>query len=160
MRWLWVSSRCPSVETDSTSGLGFAASDLAAHVHPLTTPPTAIARPSGCKRRSEPITSPSQLVAGRRQPPPEATWLRALLLPSSETAVHSSYAPANLDLRSFRLNFELGVVVYEKQFTDALAQRFEVDLEQSREVTGEALAARGTLSRIGDGIAWLFSPLL
>ena len=67
---------------------------------------------------------------------------------------------ANLDLRSFRLNFELGAVVRDADFAAELEQRFFTDLEQSREVTPERLAARGRLRRFGDGIAWLFSPLL
>jgi cardiolipin synthase len=67
---------------------------------------------------------------------------------------------ANLDLRSFRLNFELGAVVHDAGFAEELEQRFVADLEQSREVTPERLASRSRLRRLGDGVAWLFSPLL
>ena len=63
---------------------------------------------------------------------------------------------ANLDLRSFHLNFELNVFVYGADFVKALAAQFQIDLEQAREVRESPnrwRVLRGNLAR-------LFSPLL
>ncbi|MAF64340.1 MAG: cardiolipin synthase [Planctomycetes bacterium] len=67
---------------------------------------------------------------------------------------------ANVDMRSFRLNFEISVVVAERGFARRLEGRFLGALESSEELDGVALAARGTFSRLRDEAARLLSPLL
>lgn len=67
---------------------------------------------------------------------------------------------ANVDIRSFRLNFELGALVADSVFAGALTTQFEAELRDSREVTGEMLLQSGLGVRLRDGIARLFSPLL
>jgi len=67
---------------------------------------------------------------------------------------------ANFDIRSFRLNFELGALVLGPHFAARMEARFKHDLEQSREVLAPELEARGFLERLRDGGARLVSPLL
>ncbi|MBM3984920.1 MAG: cardiolipin synthase [Planctomycetes bacterium] len=67
---------------------------------------------------------------------------------------------ANMDIRSFRLNFELGALVLGRDFARRMEERFLADVAQSVEVTAEALRAQGWWARLRDGAARLLSPLL
>jgi len=67
---------------------------------------------------------------------------------------------ANVDFRSFRLNFELGALVLSPGFAGRLEARFAEDLGRSREVTEARLAARTAWTRLGQGAARLLAPLL
>ena len=67
---------------------------------------------------------------------------------------------ANFDIRSFRLNFELGALVLGPRFSACMEARFQRDLEHSREVLAPELEARGFVERLRDGGARLVSPLL
>jgi len=67
---------------------------------------------------------------------------------------------ANLDIRSFRLNFELGGLVLDPVFARELEARFHRDLAQSKEVTEEDLDHRGYLVKLKDSFARLLSPLM
>jgi cardiolipin synthase len=67
---------------------------------------------------------------------------------------------ANVDIRSFRLNFEMGAAVHDERFASELERTFLGQLEQSRELTREALDELGFWTRLGDNTARLLSPLL
>jgi cardiolipin synthase len=67
---------------------------------------------------------------------------------------------ANMDIRSFRLNFELGALVMGRAFARRLEERFEADAASSREVTPEVIRAQTYWDRLVDGGARLLSPLL
>lgn len=67
---------------------------------------------------------------------------------------------ANLDNRSFRLNFEVAAVVYGEPVNTALADAFLADLRESRELTGAALERQSLPRRFGQAMARLISPLL
>ena len=67
---------------------------------------------------------------------------------------------ANLDIRSFRLNFELGALVMDHTFARAMTDRFQRDLADSVEVTLTTLGRRGYLVKLQDSVARLLSPLL
>jgi cardiolipin synthase A/B len=67
---------------------------------------------------------------------------------------------ANADIRSFRLNFELGVIVTDEVFTQLLETRFIQDFSQSKEVRVEDLYQRGLAERLWQGTCRLLSPLL
>lgn len=67
---------------------------------------------------------------------------------------------ANVDMRSFRLNFEIGALVRDPEFAAGLERLFRDELRDSREVTAESLAQDGLARRLGQGIARLMSPLL
>lgn len=68
---------------------------------------------------------------------------------------------ANWDARSLRLNFEFNVEVYDS----ALAARLAADFDRIRDaeaepVTARSLAARSLPTRLRDGFARLFTPIL
>ncbi|RMX08333.1 cardiolipin synthase [Corticibacter populi] len=65
---------------------------------------------------------------------------------------------ANFDIRSFRLNYEVGVGVYSTEFAHALAAQFELDLRQARKVPAGRQLPLG--SRLAEASARLFSPML
>ncbi len=67
---------------------------------------------------------------------------------------------ANVDIRSFRLNFEIGALVNDAAFAGALERRFVRDVVQAREVTLDELARTGRLTRLRQTLARLLSPIL
>ncbi|HVY44303.1 MAG TPA: cardiolipin synthase [Minicystis sp.] len=67
---------------------------------------------------------------------------------------------ANMDLRSFRLNFEVHAVVRDDATARALEAIFERDLAVTREVELAAFRARPRVMRVLEGVARLLSPLM
>jgi cardiolipin synthase len=67
---------------------------------------------------------------------------------------------ANVDPRSLRLNFELVVEIYDREFAATVSRHFDAVREISREVTLEDVDSRSLPIRIRDGLAWLLSPYL
>lgn len=67
---------------------------------------------------------------------------------------------ANLDTRSFDLNFELNVFLQDERFADQLRAQFEEDLSQAREWTLADEARVGFGLRILRALARLASPLM
>lgn len=67
---------------------------------------------------------------------------------------------ANWDTRSFRLNFELNLSVFDLQLADELGQHFNTVLKRSKPITLEEMDARPLPTKLRDGIARLFSPYL
>ena len=67
---------------------------------------------------------------------------------------------ANVDVRSFWLNFEISALVFHPAFAAEMEAQFAKDLEASREITPRILAGRGFFALFGQGLARLMSPLL
>jgi cardiolipin synthase A/B len=67
---------------------------------------------------------------------------------------------ANLDPRSLRLNFEFNVECYDSAFGQQLEMYFQSQLKLAKPITMADLAAMSFLSRLRNGIARLFTPLL
>jgi cardiolipin synthase A/B len=67
---------------------------------------------------------------------------------------------ANVDIRSFWLNFEISALVFDPAFAAEVEEQFEKDLAESREITAKILAGRGFFESLGEGVARLMSPLL
>ncbi len=67
---------------------------------------------------------------------------------------------ANIDPRSLRLNFELGVEVYDAAAVSKVLGQMNEIIARSEPLTREALERRGIAERIRDALAWLFSPYL
>lgn len=67
---------------------------------------------------------------------------------------------ANMDIRSFKLNFEVNAIVFGPEFTRELAQQFRDDLRFAREVTRDEIAKTPYTMRLAIGFARLLSPLL
>jgi cardiolipin synthase len=67
---------------------------------------------------------------------------------------------ANMDMRSFNLNFELNAFVFGERFVDGLAEQFLADLDQSTELTPAQEAQVPRTRRFARATARLLSPLL
>lgn len=67
---------------------------------------------------------------------------------------------ANIDNRSFKLNFEDACVVYGKQCADTLADMFRRDCRKARAVELEEVVSAPLRRRVVDSTARLLSPLL
>lgn len=72
----------------------------------------------------------------------------------------SCYGTANMDIRSFELNFEVNALIYDGRSTERLEQAFLEDLPHCREITRESYGDRGVLIRIREQFCRLLSPLL
>jgi len=67
---------------------------------------------------------------------------------------------ANLDNRSFRLNFEVAAIVFGKPVNTSLAAAFKRDLGDSRELSRADFERQPLARRFGQASARLMSPLL
>lgn len=67
---------------------------------------------------------------------------------------------ANVDMRSFRLNFEIGAIVADEALASMLEARFLRSVLESREITSDTIEHRGLASDLVSGVARLASPLL
>ncbi|GMU82283.1 MAG: cardiolipin synthase [Planctomycetota bacterium] len=67
---------------------------------------------------------------------------------------------ANMDVRSFRLNFELTALIYDEQVSRDLALEIEHRCDQSRRVSEREVWSRGLWGDLAEGAARLFAPLL
>ena len=67
---------------------------------------------------------------------------------------------ANLDNRSFRLNFELTALVFDAAFAASVAAMLERDFARSRPHDAAFHATRGAAVRVLAPAARLFAPLL
>jgi cardiolipin synthase len=99
-----------------------------------------------------------QLHAGIRfwQRPPPFAHSKCIVIDEEYALVGSS----NLDPRSLRLNFELGIEVFDRALNAELASHFEHVQSACLPFTHEQLGNRRTVARLRDGISALFSPYL
>jgi cardiolipin synthase len=71
-----------------------------------------------------------------------------------------SIGSANIDIRSFSINYEINAVLYDQQTALELEQAFDRDLENCTEFDPAEYLARNRLVRFKDSAARLLSPLL
>lgn len=67
---------------------------------------------------------------------------------------------ANMDVRSFELNFEVNAVIYDQQLAGELKKYFLADLENSIQIDKDEWGARTAWKTLPEKIARLFSSLL
>jgi cardiolipin synthase len=67
---------------------------------------------------------------------------------------------ANWDPRSLRLNFELNVECYGREFASEVAGIIAKKMREAREVTLDEMDSRPLPIRLRDGLARLLSPYL
>lgn len=72
----------------------------------------------------------------------------------------SCYGTANMDIRSFELNFEVNAVVYDRITTEQLEWHFLEDLYRCKKVTPQVYAKRSLTVRVKEQFCRLLSPLL
>lgn len=70
------------------------------------------------------------------------------------------YGTANMDIRSFELNFEVNAVVYNRQKAQEMEEIFRDDLAACKQITRDDYAVRTLAVRIKEQICRLLSPLL
>lgn len=72
----------------------------------------------------------------------------------------SSVGTANLDNRSFDLNFEINAVIYDRGIAEQLSNQFVVDLENSEEINLEEWKKRPIHIRFIEKVLHLFSAIM
>ena len=71
-----------------------------------------------------------------------------------------SVGSANMDIRSFSINYEINSIIYDRATAQELERDFLADLEECEEFTWRTYEARNFLLRFRDSLARLASPLL
>ncbi|HEU5140412.1 MAG TPA: cardiolipin synthase, partial [Bacillales bacterium] len=72
----------------------------------------------------------------------------------------ASIGTANMDMRSFHLNFEVNAFLYRTESTNELVQDFEEDFRHSEQLMFDSFRRRPILSRVVESTSRLLSPLL
>lgn len=72
----------------------------------------------------------------------------------------STVGTANIDVRSFKLNFEVNAFIYDKETSRKLAELFEQDMILSTELTLELYEERTRFIKMKESFARLLSPIL
>jgi cardiolipin synthase len=67
---------------------------------------------------------------------------------------------ANMDVRSFHINFEVTAMIYDRGVADALAEVFTGHLSRALEVRAESRRNLALHARLGEAFARMLSPLL
>jgi cardiolipin synthase A/B len=71
-----------------------------------------------------------------------------------------SIGSANIDIRSFSINYEMNAVLYSKRLAQQLEQDFEKDLSNCTEFDAAEYQKRNVAVRFRDSLARILSPLL
>lgn len=72
----------------------------------------------------------------------------------------SCIGTANMDIRSFKLNFEVNAVIYNKDVTGQLERLFEEDIKDSTQITTLEYAKRSRIIRFKEQVCRLLSPIM
>ncbi len=72
----------------------------------------------------------------------------------------STVGTANIDIRSFKLNFEVNAFIYDRETSHQLALTFEEDIKLSSEFTLELYEQRSLWIKFKESISRLLSPIL
>lgn len=72
----------------------------------------------------------------------------------------ASVGSANIDIRSFKLNFEINTVIYDQYFVQELHHQFMLVMTQCQRLTKELYEQRGHQVKFKEGLARLVQPLL
>ncbi len=67
---------------------------------------------------------------------------------------------ANMDHRSFELNFEVNAIVYDKPFAEQMRKVFFDDLREAEKINPKAWSQRSGYEQFPEKIARLFSPIM
>ncbi|WP_235941554.1 cardiolipin synthase [Paenibacillus puerhi] len=71
----------------------------------------------------------------------------------------ASVGTANVDIRSFKLNFEVNAFIYDTETAETLTQIFEADMKHSRWLTQTGYSNRPLLHKFREPCARLLSPI-
>jgi Phosphatidylserine/phosphatidylglycerophosphate/cardiolipin synthases and related enzymes len=67
---------------------------------------------------------------------------------------------ANMDIRSFELNFEVNAILYDEEISRQLRTVFFDDLKQAEQIDAEEWSTRPAFKQLPEKIARLFSPVM
>ena len=70
------------------------------------------------------------------------------------------YGTANMDIRSFALNFEVNAVIYDEKKAKEMTAIFKKDLELCRQITKNVYLSRSLVVRLKEQVSRLLSPIL
>ena len=71
-----------------------------------------------------------------------------------------SIGTTNMDVRSFKLNFEINAFIYNSERAEYHNNLFKEDLKVSREITKEEFENRGWTMKLRESVSRLLSPIL
>lgn len=71
-----------------------------------------------------------------------------------------SIGTTNMDVRSFKLNFEINAFIYDRERARCHDRLFEEDLKNSEEITKEIFKNRGWTMKLRESVSRLLSPIL
>ncbi|MBU1043115.1 MAG: cardiolipin synthase [Candidatus Omnitrophica bacterium] len=71
-----------------------------------------------------------------------------------------SVGTANMDIRSFQLNYEVNMLIYDKTIAQDLSTHFDFDLTGCRELTSEKYYSIKPLKKFRNSLARLFAPIM
>ena len=74
--------------------------------------------------------------------------------------VIASTGSANMDLRSFMLNFEINAFIYDKEVIERIKEDFFEDMKNSSEINNDEFESRSIIKKAKESVARLFSPIL
>lgn len=72
----------------------------------------------------------------------------------------ASIGTANLDLRSFDLNFEVNAIIYDKNVAEELARQFDTDCSDALEVVPDEWLKRSKFKKMIERLVRLISPFM
>lgn len=72
----------------------------------------------------------------------------------------STIGTANMDIRSFDLNYEINAIIYDEETTIKLEEMFFEDLNHSKNVTEQDFNETSNFMKFIEAITRLFSSLL
>lgn len=72
----------------------------------------------------------------------------------------TSIGTANLDIRSFKLNFEVNAFIYDEEVNQKMIEQFNIDLNHCKEITVEVYENRSNIIKLKEALCRLLSPIL
>ncbi|WP_263849586.1 phospholipase D-like domain-containing protein [Lacticaseibacillus camelliae] len=88
---------------------------------------------------------------------------QAGFLHSKAIIVDSQYlmtGSPNLDVRSFKLNFEIAAFIYDQTLAEMVERQFKLDMAQATPYTYAMVKNQSHASQLGADLARLFAPIL
>lgn len=85
-------------------------------------------------------------------------FIHAKTIVADSTVV--SIGTANMDIRSFKLNFEVNALIYDDRVAAQMEEQFVKDIKESEEITREVYEARSVWLRMKESLIRLLSPIL
>ena len=73
---------------------------------------------------------------------------------------YGSVGSANMDVRSFTLNFEVSAFVHSESFARGLQKQFEMNMRAASEIDLDSFRERPRLRKLNESLAQLLSGIL